>query len=160
MSILPETPLLTKNLSNNTLDPVSLLPRSDLASFASMLHTKKRNRYPEQDSFELSLFKSFAQLSQGIEKISKALQAISIAVERGQTSIALPTMEFDEIPVKDIESLRLLEIKLKDPDIFKEFVSNNDFSVNMDSIFTSYVGIDGQSYRWEWSGQFYWSNLG
>lgn len=70
------------------------------------------------------VFKSFAQLSQGIEKLSKALQVISIAIEKRQSSIALPKMEFDELPVKDIELLRLLEIKLKDTAIFKEFVSS------------------------------------
>ncbi len=37
----------------------------------------------------------------------------------------MPTMEFDGLPVKDIESLiRLLEIKLLDQASFKEFVSN------------------------------------
>jgi hypothetical protein len=63
----------------------------------------------EQESFELSVFKFVAQISQGIEKLSKALQVIiSITIEKGQSSIALPTMEFDGLPVKDIESLRLL----------------------------------------------------
>jgi len=144
MNTVPDTPLLSQNLPSNTPDTVSVLPRRDLPSLGkrcnnhafveflisrcyfkeSTQQTTKRHRHPEQESFELLVFKSFAQLSQGIEKLSKALQVISIAIEKGQSSIALPTMEFDELPVKDIESLRLLEIKLKDTAIFKEFVSS------------------------------------
>lgn len=39
---------------------------------ASTLQTKKLHQYPEE-SFEVALFKSFAQLSQVNEKISRAL---------------------------------------------------------------------------------------
>ncbi|EFX71966.1 hypothetical protein DAPPUDRAFT_326706 [Daphnia pulex] len=122
VNTVPETPLLTQNLQSNIPDTVSSLPRRNLPSLESTQHTKKRHRHPEQESFEFSVFKSLAQISQGIEKLSKALQVISIAIEKGESSIALPTMEFDGLPVKDIESLRLLEIKLLDQASFKEFV--------------------------------------
>ncbi|XP_046448945.1 uncharacterized protein LOC124197486 [Daphnia pulex] len=122
VNTVPETPLLTQNLQSNIPDTVSSLPRRNLPSLESTQQTKKRHRHPEQESFEFSVFKSLAQISQGIEKLSKALQVISIAIEKGESSIALPTMEFDGLPVKDIESLRLLEIKLLDQASFKEFV--------------------------------------